>query len=76
MPTYYTLPQHIPLAYAQGISQATRLHFGFYSEARQDSGDVSGLRTIGIPQFDKIAASEHDIFCQIVKEHQVPQSLR
>ena len=61
---------------AQGVSLATRLHFEFYSEAKQDQGDITGQRIIDLQRLDQKSASEHDLFCQLVNEYQVPQTLR
>ena len=55
---------------------ATRLHFEFYSEAKQGDGWASGLKTIDIPRVDQSHGSEHELFCQLVTEHQVPEALR
>jgi len=60
----------------QGLSLATRLHFDFYSEAKQDNGEVSGLRTIDIQRLDKRQANEYELFSQLVSEYQVPEALR
>lgn len=60
----------------QGLNLATRLHFEFYSETRQDSGGISGLQTIDMQRLDQSSASEQDLFCQLVTEYNVPQQLR
>lgn len=58
------------------MSLATRLHFDFYSEAKRDNGEVSGLKTIDILRLDKRQANEYELFSQLVSEYQVPEDLR
>ncbi|KAL0033594.1 hypothetical protein WJX79_006288 [Trebouxia sp. C0005] len=60
----------------EGLSLATRLHFDFYSEAKQDNGEVSGLKTIDIQRLDKRQANEYELLSQLVSEYQVPEALR
>lgn len=55
---------------------ATRLRLEFYSEAKQDDGEVSGLKTIDMPRLDQHQGSEHELFCRLVTEYHVPESLR
>lgn len=64
------------ISFCQGLSLATRLHFDFYSEAKQDNGEVSGLKTIDIQRLDKHQANEYELLSQLVSEHQVPEPLR
>lgn len=72
---------HIPChscscLYCQGLALATRLHLEFYSEAKQDDGEVSGLKTIDMPRLDQHQGNEHELFCRLVTEYHVPESLR
>ena len=62
--------------FSQGISLATHLHFEFYSEAKPDSAEASGLQVIDVPRLDQQPGNEYDIFCQLVKQYNVPEAIR
>lgn len=60
----------------QGLPLATRLHFEFYSEADPESAEAPGLQIIDMPRLNQHPGNEYEIFCQLVKQYKVPETLR
>lgn len=74
--TSYCMRIDLTFSLMQGLALATRLHFEFYSEAQPDAAEGPGLQVIDVPRLDQQPGNEYDIFCQLIKQYNVPEALR